>query len=46
MGMLRGSEKELLKCWDLRGSKQQDAKESDIVRNFMVFVHHEIVLDL
>jgi hypothetical protein len=31
---------------DLRGRKQQDAKENDIVRNFVVFIHHEIVLDL
>jgi hypothetical protein len=28
---------------DLRGRKQQDAKENDIVRNFMVFINHEIL---
>jgi hypothetical protein len=33
-------------CLYLRGRKQQDAKENGVVRNFMVFIHHEIVLGL
>jgi len=28
---------------DLRGRKQQDAKENYIVRNFMVFINREIL---